>query len=185
VHCESRSLETQYILDMEEQNPYLAEISSELAQLWLTENRLQLEAEVDQLSQANMLQFAMVNRIAAAKKLIRVNLINDEIVLGQVIQVGLDAILIRTSMTKQLLPLSSITYILGLPKAGNPSKVKKSLLVPTLLSALNRRLIVDFKSGERIMGELRSIWQDCIDLGVGRQQITIEFTQLFKVEIGN
>jgi exosome complex RNA-binding protein Csl4 len=170
---------------MEEQNPYLTEISSELAQLWLAENRLQLDAEVAQLSQANMLQFTMVNRIAAAKKLIRINLINEEIVLGQVVQIGLDAILIRTSMTKQLLPLHSIAYIAGLPKAGNPSKVKRSLLIPTLLSMLNRRLVVDFKSGDRIIGELVNIWQDCIDLALSGQQLTIKLTELLKVEIGN
>jgi hypothetical protein len=170
---------------MEEQNPYLKEISSDLARLWLNENRMQLNAEVDQLSQANMFQLAMVNRIAAAKKLLRINLLNNEIVLGQVIQVGLDAILIRTSMTKQLLPLSSIAHIAGLPKAGNPKLIKNSLLIPILLSALNHRIIVDFKSGDRIMGELVGIWQDCLDLAFGGQQLTIEFTQLFKVEIGN
>jgi sRNA-binding regulator protein Hfq len=170
---------------MEDQNPYLQELSSDLTQLWLTQNRAQLAAEVDQLSQANMLQLGMANRIAAAKKLLSVYLINGDLLLGKVSRVGLDAVLIKTSITNLLIPLISIAYIAGLPKAGNPKLVRNSIVVPTLFSVMNRRVVIDFRSGDRVLGELIHIWEDCIDIAAAGQVLTIGFSQLFKVEIGN
>jgi hypothetical protein len=59
------------------------------------------------------------------------------------------------------------------------------LFVPVLFEQLKQRIIVDFKSGERIMGELVEIWQDCFDIAIANQVITISFNQVLKIELGS
>jgi hypothetical protein len=54
-----------------------------------------------------------------------------------------------------------------------------------LFEQLKQRIIVDFKSGERIMGELVEIWQDCFDIAIANQVITISFNQVLKIELGS
>lgn len=170
---------------MEEQNPYLQELSEELTSIWSTENRFSINAEIEQLSQANMLQLSLATRLAAAKQLLRIKLITDDLILGELLRAGADAVLIRSSMTVQLIPLTSIEYVAQLPKAGNPNQLRKLLFVPVLFEQLNQRIIVDFKSGERIMGELVEIWQDCFDIVIANQVITISFNQVLKIEVGS
>lgn len=170
---------------MEEQNPYLQELSEELTSIWSTENRFSINAEIEQLSQANMLQLSLASRLAAAKQLLRIKLITDDLILGELLRAGADAVLIRSSMTVQLIPLTSIEYVAQLPKAGNPNQLRKLLFVPVLFEQLKQRIIVDFKSGERIMGELVEIWQDCFDIAIANQVITISFNQVLKIEVGS
>jgi hypothetical protein len=170
---------------MEEQNPYLKELSEDLSSIWSTENRFSINAEIEQLSQANMLQLSLATRLAAAKQLLRIKLITDDLILGQLLRTGADAVLIRSSMTVQLIPLTSIEYVAQLPKAGNPNQLRKLLFVPVLFEQLKQRIIVDFKSGERIMGELVEIWQDCFDIIIANQVITISFNQVLKIELGS
>jgi hypothetical protein len=170
---------------MEEPNPYLQELSEELTNMWSTENRFLLNAEIDQLSQANMLQLSLANRLAAAKHLLRIKLTTDDLILGELLRAGADAVLVRTAMTNQLIPLTSIDYVTQLPKAANPNQLRKYLFVPVLFEQLKHRVIVDFKSGERVMGVLVEIWKDCFDIAIANQVITIGFSQVLKIEVGN
>lgn len=168
---------------MSADNPFFRELDQELTALWNVDQQQQLALELTQLSQQNQLQHGLADRLHRSKSLIQLRLLNSDWIIGQVVQIGVDAVLLKTSLTYQLIPLASISYLLRAPKARSINPTNRKIMTAQLIHNIGYRISIDLKTGDQAIGELVSVWQDCLDLNSVNQIQTIPFFQILKLEL--
>lgn len=143
-----------------------------------------MQFRIDELSQTNQLQLGLADRLTL-DSLTQLRLVSGESVNGKVIGIGIDAVLIQTSLTIDLVPISSLTSVLKLAKAKRLDPVRNILFLPTLIKCIESNIIIHCHSGEIYSGQLLSVWSDCFDLIGDTGLVTFPISSVLKLSLSH
>ena len=168
---------------MSESNPHFQQLSDELSQTWQSAAATELANEIAELSQTNRLQTGLLNRLSAQSGQVDLTLITGEVISGVVMLIGTDALLVKTTSAKSLIPIGSVVTIAKLGKAKSLNRPKQQILIPLLLRQQHRKVSVFPITTLPIIGKLVSVWSDSIDLELANGLVSIAMTNLVKLEL--
>lgn len=169
---------------MQSINPYLTQISDQLALTWQSEKRKHDEYEIANLTKSNRLQISLANRLAATTGIIELKLIDQEQLVGKVIGVGSDAVLLQTAVSNELIPLSAISVVTGIGKGRQISEVVRKIQYSMLFQLLEREISI-FGTGYQIYsGKLINVWQDSIDMSISENLLTFKLSNVVRISFG-
>lgn len=168
---------------MTEPGPHFQQLSDDLDQTWRSAAAAKLAAEITELSQTNRLQSSLANRLAACCEIVEFSLVNGETLSGQVLLVGTDAILLRTTAKKVLLPISSIVTVIGLGKSKSLNRPNRAIIYPVLLRQIQQSVTAVASSNHLFVGTMVAVWADVFDLQIAQRQIAITISTIVKWEL--
>lgn len=169
---------------MNQLDPYLRELSDDLAMAWQSNSRKLMQARIDELSQTNQLQLGLAERLTVGG-IVQLRLITGEYLNGNVNAVGIDAVLIRTSLTLELVPISSLVSVSRVPRAKNLTPVRRLLFLPTLIKSIQSNIIIQSRLDEVCSGKLLSVWRDCFDVISENGPITFSISSVLKLSLSD
>ncbi len=168
---------------MTEPGPHFQQLSDELDQTWRSAAAANLAAEITELSQTNRLQSSLANRLAACCEIVEFSLVTGETLAGKVLLVGTDAILLRTTAKKVLLPISSIVAVIGLGKSKSLNRPNRAIIHPVLLRQIQQNVTAVASSNHLFVGTMVAVWADVFDLQRAQRQIAIAISTIVKWEL--
>lgn len=168
---------------MTEPGPHFQQLSDELDQTWRSAVAANLAAEIAELSQTNRMQSSLANRLAACCEIVEFSLVTGETLFGKVLLVGTDAILLKTTAKKVLLPISSIVTVTGLGKSKSLNRPNRAIIHPVLLRQIQQKLTVVTNANHLFVGTMVAVWVDALDLQLAQRQIAIAISTILKWEL--
>jgi|GEM_PF-2385728 len=164
-------------------NPYLQQIDNGLDLISQANAQKLLDVEIADLTQVNRLQLSLSQRLVGIKDLINCRLVSGEELIGRLVKVGLDAIILRTSLTLELINLDAVIALKDMPKSKFPFPVTNPILIASLLNQIGEVILVNTKDGFTNQGKLINVWQDSIDSIIADEIWSFKLINIVKITL--